>query len=77
MLIVTSAMNDVMVDPEAETVRIGAGARWGEVLEAAHAHGLAPLMGSSPTVGVVGYSLGGVVVGWVGWRAGMAWQQTA
>ena len=33
MLIVTSAMNDVMVDPEAETVRIGAGARWGEVPE--------------------------------------------
>jgi FAD/FMN-containing dehydrogenase len=71
MLIVSSSMNAVQIDPEAETARVGAGARWGEVLEAAQAHGLAPLLGSSSTVGVVGYSLGGGL-GWLASRYGLA-----
>jgi FAD/FMN-containing dehydrogenase len=41
--------------------RIEAGAVWLEVVEAAAQHGLAALAGSSPDVGVVGYTLGG---GW-------------
>lgn len=59
MLIRTSALNHVEVDPEASTVRVGGGAIWADVIAAAHPHGLAPLSGSSPGVGVVGYLLGG------------------
>ncbi|MEV6328594.1 FAD-binding oxidoreductase [Streptomyces sp. NPDC051909] len=59
VLVDTRAMDRVEVDPVARTARIGAGARWGQVVEAAAPHGLAPLNGSSPGVGVVGYLLGG------------------
>ncbi|MEU6392728.1 FAD-binding protein [Streptomyces sp. NPDC046939] len=59
VLISTRRMDEVTVDPAARTVRVGAGARWGAVAEAAAAHGLAPLNGSAPSVGVVGYVLGG------------------
>ncbi|WP_051486163.1 FAD-binding oxidoreductase [Nocardioides sp. J54] len=55
----TAALADVHVDPEARTARVGGGARWGQVLEAAAPYGLAPVCGSSPTVGVVGLLLGG------------------
>ncbi|MEU0039823.1 FAD-binding oxidoreductase [Streptomyces sp. NPDC006333] len=59
MLIATSRMNGVTVDPEHRTVRVEAGARARDVVHATVAHGLAPASGSSPTVGVVGYTLGG------------------
>ncbi|CAL9641685.1 Mitomycin radical oxidase (plasmid) [Streptomyces sp. enrichment culture] len=36
-----------------------AGARWQQVIDAAAPLGLAPLNGSSPLVGVIGYTLGG------------------
>ena len=52
-------MDEVRIDPQARTATVGAGARWQQVIEAAAPHGLAPLNGSSPTVGVVGYTLGG------------------
>ena len=41
------------------TARVEAGVIWAEVVEAAAEHGLAALAGSSPDVGVVGYTLGG------------------
>ncbi|MEV3855367.1 FAD-binding oxidoreductase [Streptomyces sp. NPDC050095] len=59
VLISTRRMTDITVDPAARTVRVGAGARWGAVAEAAAEHGLAPLNGSAPSVGAVGYTLGG------------------
>ncbi|MET9956150.1 FAD-binding oxidoreductase [Streptomyces sp. NPDC006339] len=59
LLLGTRRMDEVLVDPAARTARVGAGARWGQVIEAAAPHGLAPLNGSSPGVGVVGYLLGG------------------
>ncbi|MBZ4321838.1 FAD-binding oxidoreductase [Streptomyces huiliensis] len=59
VLISTRRMARVAVDPAARTVRFGAGARWGAVVEAAARHGLAPLNGSAPSVGAVGYHLGG------------------
>ncbi|MGY0024043.1 FAD-binding protein [Streptomyces sp. YJ-C3] len=59
VLISTRRMAGITVDPAARTVRVGAGARWGAVAEAAAEHGLAPLNGSAPGVGVVGYVLGG------------------
>lgn len=59
LLITTDRMRGVTVDPAARTARIEAGARWAGVVTAAAPHGLAPLSGSSPDVGVVGYLLGG------------------
>ncbi|MFC5831280.1 FAD-binding oxidoreductase [Nonomuraea insulae] len=59
LLITTSRMNAVTVDPATATARIEAGVRWDRVIEAAAEHGLAPLSGSSPAVGAVSYTLGG------------------
>ncbi|WP_406450087.1 FAD-dependent oxidoreductase [Streptomyces sp. NBC_00876] len=59
VLISTRKMDSVQVDPERRTARIGAGVTWGQVIEAAAPHGLAPLNGSSPGVGAVSYTLGG------------------
>ncbi|MER7515843.1 FAD-binding oxidoreductase [Streptomyces sp. NPDC126499] len=73
LLIDTRRMDEVVVDPVARTARVGAGARWGQVIEAAAPHGLAPLNGSSPGVGVVGYLLGGglgILGRTYGWAAG-------
>jgi FAD/FMN-containing dehydrogenase len=61
VLVRTGAMNRVDVDPVRRTARIEGGAAWGAVIEAAAPHGLAPLNGSSPHVGVAGYTLGGGV----------------
>jgi FAD/FMN-containing dehydrogenase len=44
---------------------------WGEVQAAAAAHGLAGLAGTSPEIGVVGYTLGGGL-GWLARRYGLA-----
>ena len=59
VLVTTGRMAEVAVDPVAGTARVGAGARWRAVIDAAAPHGLAPLNGSSSGVGVVGYTLGG------------------
>lgn len=59
VLISTKEMTGVTVDPANRTARIEAGVRAGQLIAAAAEHGLAPLNGASPTVGVVGYTLGG------------------
>jgi FAD/FMN-containing dehydrogenase len=59
VLVRTGAMDRVEVDPVRRTARVGGGAAWRAVIEAAAPHGLAPLNGSSPHVGVAGYTLGG------------------
>ncbi|WP_330253913.1 FAD-binding oxidoreductase [Nocardia sp. NBC_00565] len=59
VLISTRRMTDIRIDPEARIARVAAGVRAGALVEAAAQYGLAPLNGSSPSVGVVGYSLGG------------------
>jgi len=59
LLLRTDRMAGVDLDATARTVRIAGGALWGEVADAAAPHGLAPLAGSSRTVGVIGYHLGG------------------
>jgi FAD/FMN-containing dehydrogenase len=61
MLIDTSRMTEVRVDPAARVAWVSAGTRWERVIAAAGEHGLAPLSGSSPDVGVVGYTLSGGV----------------
>jgi hypothetical protein len=59
VLLTIGALDTVTVDAASRTATIGGGARWGSVIAAAAHHGLFPVAGSSPTVGVVGYLLGG------------------
>jgi FAD/FMN-containing dehydrogenase len=59
ILVKTQEMRGVEIDAEARVARVAAGALWIEVTEPASPLGLAPLAGSSPDVGVVGYTLGG------------------
>ncbi|HEU4513662.1 MAG TPA: FAD-binding oxidoreductase [Nocardioidaceae bacterium] len=59
VLVTTSRMQGVTVDPVRRTATAAAGARWADVVAATAPHGLAPLSGSSSQVGVVGYTLGG------------------
>src|SRR2546423_4479458 len=59
VLVSTSRMDGVRVDPDARTAWVEAGVRWKSVVAAAAPHGLAPLSGSAPHVGAVGYTLGG------------------
>lgn len=70
LLIVTAGLDRVEVDATRATARVGAGAKWEPVLAEAQRHGLAPLLGSSPGVGAVGYTLGGGF-GWLGRRHGL------
>src|SRR4051794_24275640 len=59
VLVDTRALDRVVVDPRRLTATIAAGVKWTQVLAACAPFGLAPLCGSSPDVGAVGYSLGG------------------
>ena len=59
ILIKTHEMRGVEIDPKARIARVEAGALWMDVTVPAQEHGLAALAGSSPDVGVVGYTLGG------------------
>ena len=70
VLVNTSRMRGVRVDPVARTARVEAGALWTDVIPEAQAHGLAGLVGSSSHVGVVGYTMGGGF-GWLGRRYGL------
>ncbi|EEN87128.1 FAD-binding oxidoreductase [Rhodococcus qingshengii] len=58
LLVHTGRLTECVVDPENRTARIGAGLIWQDVIDAAAPHGLAPLAGSSPTVGVAGFLTG-------------------
>ena len=71
LLILTSAMQELRVDATTQTAWVGAGVKWGRVLAAAQAVGLAPLLGSSPDVGAVGYTLGGGM-GWLARQYGLS-----
>lgn len=55
------ALDAVEIDAAARTARIGAGCEWDVVVAAAAAQGLAAPCGSAPSVGVIGYLLGGGV----------------
>jgi FAD binding domain len=71
LMLDTSALTGVTVDPIAGTARVGAGARWPAVQEAALPRGLLGLGGTSPTLGVAGYTFGGGV-GWFVRKYGLA-----
>jgi hypothetical protein len=64
ILLKTSGMHRVEIDVERRIARAEAGVLWEDVIDAATPHGLYALHGSSPDVGVVGYSLGGGI-GWL------------
>lgn len=69
ILIRTTRMRAMEIDDGVCTVQ--AGTLWGEVAQESAPHGMAPLSGSSPDVGVVGYSLGGGI-GWLSRKYGLA-----
>ena len=70
VLLRTSALTGVQIDPERRVARVGAGVLWEDVVDAAAPHGLVALHGSSPDVSVVGYSLGGGM-GWLARKHGL------
>jgi FAD/FMN-containing dehydrogenase len=70
LLIRTAALNTVSIDAERRIAGVGSGALWGDLVPQASELGLAACHGSSPTVGVAGYSLGGGV-GWYGRKHGL------
>jgi FAD/FMN-containing dehydrogenase len=59
VLLRTSAMTELRIDAAQRTARVGAGVLWGDVIARAGAARLASRHMSSPSVGVVGSSLGG------------------
>jgi hypothetical protein len=71
VLVKTHRMRGVEIDADARIARAEAGALWMDVTYPAGEHGLAPLAGSSPDVGVTGYSLGGGI-SWLGRKYGLA-----
>ncbi|HET6173108.1 MAG TPA: FAD-binding oxidoreductase [Gaiellales bacterium] len=71
ILVRMHALCNVEVDVEAQQVRVGAGAIWEDVVHPAAEHGFAVLHGSSPDVGVAGYTLGGGM-GWLARKHGFA-----
>jgi FAD/FMN-containing dehydrogenase len=71
ILVKTERMRLVDVDSESRRARVEAGALWIDVTAAASEHGLVGLAGSSPDVGVVGYSLGGGV-SWLARKHGLS-----
>jgi FAD/FMN-containing dehydrogenase len=70
LLLRTDSLQEVKIDVAARRARVGAGVRWGAVVDPASEAGLAPLSGSSRDVGVAGYSLGGGL-GWLGRKHGL------
>jgi FAD/FMN-containing dehydrogenase len=71
ILVKTAMLRDVEIDAGARRARIGAGAQWGDVIGPAAEQGFVALHGSSPDVGVVGYTLGGGL-GWLARSRGLA-----
>ncbi len=66
----TSRLTGWELDAGTRRVRVGAATKWEVVTPALSELGLAALHGSSPDVGIVGYSLGGGI-GWLARKYGM------
>lgn len=64
LLLDTSGLDTVTIDAEHRSARVGAGCRWGAVNAEAFRHGLLGRSGSSPTVGVAGFTFG-AGAGWL------------
>jgi hypothetical protein len=59
LMITTRRMSKIEINATTSTARVEAGVRFGQLVDAAAPVGLAPLPGSAPGVGVVGYTLAG------------------
>ncbi|HEX4669404.1 MAG TPA: FAD-binding oxidoreductase [Solirubrobacterales bacterium] len=71
ILVKTERMRGIEIDADARTARVEAGVLVLELSQAAQAQGLSSLPGSSPDVGVTGFTLGGGL-SWLGRRYGFA-----
>jgi FAD/FMN-containing dehydrogenase len=71
VMISLADMKDIAVDPEHATATAEGGVTWGELNDAAGAHGLAVTGGAVSTTGIAGYTLGGGL-GWLMARYGLA-----
>src|SRR5918999_2073533 len=70
LLVDVRELQAVSIDPAARRVRVGAGVKWERVGPQLSELGLAALHGSSPDVGIAGYSLGGGM-GWLARKHGL------
>ncbi|HEX5909234.1 MAG TPA: FAD-binding oxidoreductase, partial [Thermoleophilaceae bacterium] len=70
LLVDVRRLQEVSIDPCGQRVRVGAGVKWERVVPKLSEHGLAALHGSSPDVGIAGYSLGGGM-GWLARKHGL------
>ncbi len=70
MLVDVRNLQEISIDTEAKRVRVGAGVKWERVAPELSEYGLAGLHGSSPDVGIAGYSLGGGM-GWLARKYGL------
>jgi FAD/FMN-containing dehydrogenase len=71
VIVRTSALDVVQVDTARNVIRVGGGTLWEPAVDAAAAARRAVLHGSSPDVGIAGYSLGGGI-GWFARKLGLA-----
>jgi hypothetical protein len=71
VMIDLSSLKEIHVDPVGRTITAGGGVTWGELNQAAHAHGLATTGGVVSTTGIAGLTLGGGV-GWLLGKYGLA-----
>ena len=70
LLVDVRELQDVSIDSNARRVRVGAGVKWERVVPQLSQLGFAALHGSSPDVGIAGYSLGGGM-GWLARKYGL------
>jgi hypothetical protein len=71
ILLRTRGLQEISVDPEQRVARVGAGVKWGELLEVTARYGLTGLAGSSSDPSVVGFSVSGGL-SWFGRAHGLA-----
>jgi hypothetical protein len=71
VLLRTRGLREISVDPRRRIARVGAGVKWGELLEVTAEHGLTGLAGSSPDTTVTGFSVSGGL-SWFGRAHGLA-----
>src|SRR3989440_12992268 len=64
-------LKQIEVEPGSRTITAGGGVTWGELNQAAHAHGLATTGGLVSTTGIAGLTLGGGI-GWLLGKHGLA-----
>ena len=69
VLVNTSRMKGVHIDPVAQTARIEPGVKWKDVIPEAQKFGLAGLLGSTSDVSATGYTTGGGFA-WLGRKYG-------